>query len=274
MVKHNRRKLMSGMGAVAAALTCAGVAQATVFSWNFNAGDPQPPGGGYTGNSLGGTIHSLSATFDNVSRQLSFTANFSDRVTRGFFLAMNNGSMPRPRPGELGLFYFDANDVFDGDAGQNRFLTAYGYNGANDGSTFRDGNSVTPGNQTPDVIRSILDTTWITSLTASDVVLPGAINGRSFTMVVNAAPIITHVPLYPDTGGGAWFGTGFDTRLGIWFHPFANLFDLTYDAQGRISGANTGPQGSFDGFNFIVPAPGGAATLLAAGLLLASRRRR
>lgn len=260
--------------ALSALLLCAGSANAAIFNWNFNAGDPQPPGGGYTGNSLGGTIHSLSASFNDATRQLSFTANFSNRVTTGFFLALNNGPLPRSRPGELGLFYFDAGDVFDGDPGQNLFMTAYGYNGLNDGSTWRDGDGATPGDQPPDVIRSILDASWINAVSAADVVLPGGINGRSLSFTINAAPIITHVPLYPDSGGGAWFGTGFASLLGIWFHPFADLFDLTYNAEGRISGFNVGPQGSFDGYNFIVPAPGGAAAMLAAGLLLAARRRR
>ncbi|MFN7019977.1 MAG: hypothetical protein ACK4WH_01450 [Phycisphaerales bacterium] len=265
---------MTGSAAVAAALAFAGLSQAAVFTWNFNAGDPQPPGGAYEINSIGGTIHSITATFNDVTRQLSFTANFSDRVTRGFFLALNNGPLPRSRPGELGLFYFDANDVFDGDPGQNLFMTAYGYNGANDGSTWRDGDSVAPGDQAPDVVRSILDTSWISSLSAADVVLPGGINGRSLSFIVDASPIIAHLPLYPDSGGGSWFGTGFADLLGIWFHPFADLFDLTYDLQGRISGFNAGPQGSFDGFNFVVPAPGSAGALLAAGVLLAARRRR
>lgn len=267
------RPLVSGICAAVTALACSVPADATVFNWNFNAGDPQPPGGEYTFNNQGGTIHSLSATFDNVTRQLSFTANFSDRVTTGFFLAINNGPLPRSRPGELGLFYFDAGDVFDGDPGQNRFLTAYGYNGVNDGSSFRDGDGATPGNQTPDAIHTILDPSWISSLTASDVVLPGGINGRSLTFVVNATQIINHVPLYPDSGGQPWFGTGFDSRLGIWFHPFANQFLATYDAQGRIATLDAGPQGSFDGSNFVVPAPGSAAAVLV-GLWAVVRRRR
>jgi uncharacterized protein (TIGR03382 family) len=262
-----------GFGVAGAAmLASAGVAHATLFTWNFNAGDPQPPGGAYESNTIGGTIHSLTATFNTVNKQLSFTANFSDRVTTGYFLAMNNGPIPRSRPGQLGLFYFDAGDVFDADPSTNTFLTCYGYNGANDGSTWRDGDSVTPGDQAPDLIRGILDTSWITSLTAANVVLPGGVNGRSFTFVVNATSIINHVPLYPDPMS-PWFGTGFDTALGIWFHPFANLFDATYNAQGGLGTWNYGPQGSFDGHDFQTPAP---STLgigaLAVGFL--SRRRR
>lgn len=269
-------KNMGRLGVLGAGLTVlasAGAAHATLFAWTFTPGDPQPPGGGYVSDNLGGTIHSLTASFDDVSRQLSFTATFADRVTTGYFLALNNGPMPRPRPGELAMFYFDAGDVFDADPSQNRFLTAYGYNGANDGSTWRDGDSVTPGDQPPDLIRGINDPSWITSITAGNVVLPGGINGRSFSFTVNATSIINHVPLYPDTGGQPWFGTGFGNLLGIWFHPFADRFDMTYNAQGGIATWDYGPQGSFDGFNFIVPAPGTIAlgALAAAGLL---RRRR
>jgi uncharacterized protein (TIGR03382 family) len=272
MAKHMGRLSMIGAGL--AVLASAGISHAAMFNWTFTPGQPQPPGGGYEYNSIGGSIHSLTASFDDVSKQLSFTATFSDRVTTGYYMALNNGPMPRSRPGQLGMFYFDAGDVFDGDPSQNRFLTAYGYNGANDGSTWRDGDSVTPGDQAPDLIRGVNDPSWITSITAMNVVLSGGINGRSFSFTVNATSIINHVPLYPDSGGEPWFGTGFGNLIGIWFHPFANQFDATYNAQGGIATWDYGPQGSLDGFNLIVPAPSTVALgALALGGLLRRRRR-
>lgn len=274
-VKHGLRPMAAAAMMV---LGAAGSASATLYGWTFTPGEPQPPGGGYVLSNAGGTFHSIFATFDTVSKELTFTLNFSDRVTRGFYLAMSAGPNPEPHPGELGLFYFDAGDVFDADASTNISLTNYGYNGANNGSSWFDGNGAIPLNQTPDLIKNRNDTAWIQSISAGDVVLPGNVMGRSFSMTVNATDIINHVPLYPDTDNppSPWFGTGFGTHLGMWLHPF-QTFDVNYDAAGAISSWETGHEGYLDGYNFRtfeVPAPGAVALAGLAGLTLVRRRRR
>lgn len=263
--------------AAAALLGASATASATLFGWTFTPGEPQPVGGSYLLSNGGGTFHSIAATFDTVSKELTFTLNFSDRVTTGFYLGMNNGPVPLERPGQIGLFYFDAGDVFDGDPSTNIYLTSYGYNGANNGSTWFDGNGAVPGNQTPDLIKGRNDTAWIQSIAAADVLLPGNIMGRRFSMTVNATDIINHVPLYPDTGmpPQPWYGTGFDTHLGIWLHTF-QTFDVTYNAAGAIAGWFTANEGYLDGSNFAtveVPAPGAALLAGVAGFVLAQRRR-
>jgi MYXO-CTERM domain-containing protein len=269
MLTKKGRQVVFGAGLAALATT--GAAHATLFTWNFTAGQPQPPGH-YVQSDAGGAIKAITSTFDDVSRQLTFSVDFSDRITDGFYMGLNNGPLPNSRPGQIGLVYFDAGDVFDGDAGQNIFMTAYGYNGANDGTTWRDGDGATAGDQAPDLIRGINDTSWINSLTAADVVLMGGVNGRRFTFSIDAGPIISHTPLYPDAGS-PWYGIGFDTLLGIWFHPF-DTFDVTYNAQGGIATWNWGPQGWLDGDHFEVPSPGTAGLVLIGAAVLAGRRRR
>lgn len=275
MRKKSLGVLAIGLGGLALAQG----AHATVYGWSFTPGEPQPVGGGYEISNAAGTFHSVFATYDDVSQVLTFDLNFSDRVTQGFWMAMNDGPMPRERPGQLGLLYFDADDVFDGDAGEIVRLTAYGYNGVNNGSTYFDGDGATDGNQAPDLIHGINDTSWINSASAADVVLPGGINGRRLSFSIDASTINSHVPLYPDTGVGAepWFGIGFADLVGIWLHPVGE-FGGAYNAEGGVAAAVLNPQGWLDGngfTSFIIPSPGAGATgLLALGVLAGRRRRR
>ncbi len=257
--------------AAAGLLFSGATASADIFGFSFIA--PQP---GVVPNNNGGTFHSIFATFDTNNKQLNWTVNFSDRVTKGYWLVINNGPNPKNHPGELGIYYFDANNVFDGDAGTNGIkLTAYGYNGQNASNSWQDGNSAVPGNQPGDLIKGANDTSWIQSIDAQNVVLPGGINGRSLSFTVDATDIIAHAPLYPDAVD-PWYGTGFADQLGIWMHP-ARTFDVGYNGAGGISSFRTGQEGWLDGSHFdtlLIPAPGAAALAGVASILLSRRRRR
>lgn len=257
----------------AAGLLSAGAfsAHAAVHAWAFTPGMP----GSYGISNAGGTFHSVIATFDTSSKQLTWTVNFSDRVTQGYWLAINNGPNPKNHPGELGLFYFDASDVFDADATTDIRLTAYGYNGENGPNSWQDGNPAVAGNQAGDLIKGINNTAWIQSISAGNVVLPGGINGRRLTFTIDATDIIAHAPLYPDATD-PWYGTGFDAGLGVWFHP-VSAFNANYGANGGISSLSLGDQGWLDGDHFstdLIPAPGAGALAGIGGLLLGRRRRR
>lgn len=247
-------------------------ASATLYNWAFTPGMP----GSYGLSNAGGTIHSVFTTFDTTSKQLTYTINFSDRVTQGYWLALNNGPNPKNHPGELGLFYFDASDVFDLDATTNIRLTAYGYNGENGPNSWQDGNPGVAGNQPGDLIKGINNTAWIQAISAGDVVLPGGVNGRRLSMTIDATDIISHTPLYPDAVD-PWYGTGFDSSLGIWCHPVTAFTAGYSNTTGGITSLSLGNQGWLDGDHFrtdLIPAPGAGALAGAGALLLGRRRRR
>lgn len=256
----------------AAGVLCLGAAssRADVFGFSYIA--PQP---GITPNNTGGAFHSIFATYDTGSRALTWQVNFSDRVTRGYWLVINNGPNPKTHAGELGIFYFDANAAFDANPSTNTLsLTAYGYNGENANNSWQDGNGSAAGTPAGDLIKSANDTGWIQSIFASDVLLPGGIPGRQLSFTVDATDIVNHSPMYPDMVD-PWFGTGFGDTLGLWFHP-ARTFNVGYGADGRITSLGTSNVGYIDASNLLttrIPAPGAAALAGLGGLLLARRRR-
>ena len=257
--------------AVAVLLAASGVASADVFSWSFTPGQP---GGNYDQNNSGGTFQSMNSTFNTASKQLDFTVRFSNQVTKGFWLVINNGPNPKDHPGELAIFYLDASRLYDADTLNNPvYLTAYGYNGVNGPNSWQDGNPVAPGNQAGDLIKGINEAgTWISSLSVAD-----SAGGRQFSFSVDAKDIIGHTPLYPDAVD-PWYGTGFDSKLGVWFHPVTSLTTSYGSGRGGLTSATFGTSGWLDGSNFNtsknVPAPGAAALVGLGGLLAAKRRRR
>lgn len=241
----------------------AGSASATIYQWDWQVGDP----GAYGTSNKGGTFESITSTFDTATNALTWDVTFSDQITEGFTLALNNGPNPKGHAGELALLYVDLTDV------PNPRMLAYAYNGKNTNNSYRDGDGNVSGNQAPDDIVDAEDrggSNWIQELTVEDTV-----DGkRRIAFSIDATVINNTTPDYP--GSTPWFGTGFDEKFGIWFHQYTDL-STSYDPSTGLLTGWSGKSGYFDGSGFStreVPAPGPVALIAGAGMLAGSRRRR
>lgn len=241
--------------AIAAALSSS--AFGSVHQWDYNPG----MSGIAALNNEGGSFQDIRSQFDTTTRTLSWTAEFSDRVTEGFALVVTNGSTPVSRGGQFAIIYFDAAAVVNGLSSVPR-LTAYSYNG----------HPVPDSWTTGDCIKSLWDSAWILNSFAGDVTLDGGVTGRRFSLTIDATDLINHAP---PGGGSGWFGTGYTEQIGLWMFT-AGVFDAEYASDGRLASLGTELRGNIQGGNLPtggIPAPG-AAALVGAGLLALSRRRR
>ena len=256
-------------------------AQAVVFDWNYTKNQPGN-GSQYERNDTGGTVESINSSFNSANNRMTFDVLFSGAnntasplVTNGFWLVVDNGPNPKTHTGELAIFYFDASRVFAGTASLPT-LTVYEYNGANANTSWRDGNGdgTTDGG---DLIKGAYEaSSFINSATATTQTIASQ-TYRRLQFDINTSDILSHIPLFT-TAGQSWVGTGFDSHLGIWFHP-AQIFNASYETaggghRGAITALSTSSEGWLDGANFTTtPAPSSVA-LLGLGGLLAARRRR
>ena len=186
-----------------------------LYSWNWSFGDA-----GSVSHD-GGRINWIQSTFDTNTNRLAWYGNFGDGSalrTDGFTLALRTGASPRNVDGEVVQIFFDAkkNVSFPG---QIPVLTAYGYNGLGDFSSYLDG---APGGgiQTPDRIASsalpgVSD--WV-----HDLVSVGNGDGsRTIGFDIDVSALIGHQPLWP--GSGDWTGTGYGESIGAYMQTFATL---------------------------------------------------
>jgi hypothetical protein len=217
-------------------------------------------------NNAGGVFETINASYNNTTQRFVWDVVFSNQVTRGYTLAVNTGPNPKGHAGELALIHFDATNL-----GTPK-VTAYAYNGQNAINSWIDGNGAVAGNQTPDLIKSASDTSWINTASVTD-----AAGKRRFLLDVNVASINGHTPLYP-SGQNDWTGVQFSNMIGLWFHTFTGLY-TTYGNQGQLCDWNYNQQGWFDASNIqtiIVPLPAGAwmgmAGLIGAGVIVRKRR--
>ncbi|MFK7961107.1 MAG: VPLPA-CTERM sorting domain-containing protein [Phycisphaerales bacterium] len=260
---------ISAKGAIfgcAIATGIAGAAQANTlytFEWDsINAG-----------NNAAGNFESITASYNDMTEQFTWSVTFSDQVTDGFTLAVNDGPNPKNHPGELALLYFDASDT--NDIG----LTAYGYNGENDLSSFTDGDPDSPGNQTPDFIagnQGSSDGSWINSLSVVDFA-----GKRTMSFDIDASIINSHDPAF-DGGDPStvWTGLAFGEKIGFWFHSMTGL-DAAYDADGKLTEWDRANEGWLDIANrtngismLVVPLPPAAWAGLVGLVGVAAARRR
>jgi hypothetical protein len=253
--------MKSSIFTVAAIAAFAGAAHAAEFTWNWT-----PAQGGFTNNAAG-VFESISASFNSTNNRLVWNIVFSNQVTDGYTLALNNGPNPKGHAGELALIYFDYSS---GSVEMN----AFAYNGVNASNSWQDGNGNAAGNQAADLIHGKNDTSWYTAS-----VVDTADGKRRFNLSIDATTINNHVPLYPGPGGPSeWYGIGFGESLGLWLHTYDSL-STNYFANGALGQWDSGAEGWFDGSNFpavLVPLPSaawaGLAGLAVAGVV--ARRRK
>jgi hypothetical protein len=260
MTKEERdmlaKKILAGIGALAIATTMASAAQ---FNWSWDASQ-----GGV--NNAGGAFSTINASFNTDTNRFVWDVVFSNQVTRGYTLAVNNGPNPKGHAGELAIIHFDASNL------NAPKITSYAYNGQNAINSWIDGNGNVGGNQTPDLIHDALDTSWINAASVTD-----SGGSRRFLLDIDASVINGHTPLYP-SGQNDWTGVEFGSLIGLWFHTFTGL-STTYGGQGQLCDWNYNQQGWFDASNIqtvIVPLPMGAwmgmAGLVGVGVIARKRR--
>ncbi|MFM9956530.1 MAG: hypothetical protein ACKVZJ_00500 [Phycisphaerales bacterium] len=243
------------VGAIIAACSSA---NAAIFAWDWNRGEPVSAGINDTGGAIGG----ISTTFDTLTNRFTWEVTFTNQVTDGFTLVLSPGANPKGHAGELAIIYFDNKDM------NAPRISAYNYNGLNTLTSYKDGAPI-DGNQTPDrITNSLLEGPAFESITAQDV---GTTRVLSFAM--DATSLNVHNPLYP-SGQNDWTGVAYGEALGIWFHPIKNL-NRSYNDSGYLTNWS-GNHGWMDGFGIAtreVPTPGSVA-LLGLGGVVALRRKR
>lgn len=257
------RTITTTMIALLAAATTTGIANASLYEWDWTPASTDGSNLGY--NSYGGDINTIHGEFNTTTQTLKWLVNYKNEShfdPEGFTLALNNGPNPKGHAGELALIYFDATR-------SNPVLTAYGYNGQNSTSTFYDG-SQNAGIQTPDLIGSSRSSaSWIIDM----IDRREADNSITLGFEIDASAINGHTPMHPGPGGiSDWFGMGFDDHLGIWMHSFRGL-ETSY-AGNYLTQWDAKKEGWLDGSDFTtVPEPGTLCLLALGGWTLVRRRK-
>ncbi len=228
------------------------------------------PYGGESHNA--GQIESIAGSFTPSTNRFEWTVTFGNQVTQGLTLAVNGGENPKNNPGQMALIYASINPDDSGSLD----LAAYGYNGFNNASSYKDGDSTVAGNQTPDLIdTSRLDGGWVYDASVTDVG-----GKRIFSFSIDASTINGRDPLYPDPDNDPWTGVAFAEEIGIWMHSFKGTSDSKPGAvytEGELTNWSFKQQGWFDSGAIptqTVPTPGSLALVGLSGMLTARRRRR
>lgn len=226
---------------IAALVAASGGALAgNTYAWDWN---------GTGANHRGGTLASLSTTYNETNNVFRWEATYSNQITEGFTLAINDGPNPKGIRGELSLLYFDA-------SGSDVNVSAYEYSGNNDSRSW----------QSPGVLLNKSgDANFIRTATSTD----NANGTRTFVLEMDA----TAINAYYTTAD--WEGVAFGEKIGLWFHSFKNL-STSYNSDGTLA-SWSGTDGWLDLSNHnttTIPMPAAGAMGLAGLGIVAGRRRR
>lgn len=241
-----------------ASLGLSAMGHANLYKWQLPANADQ--------NRNGGVVRSAEASYDSNTQDLSYSATFGTAPnglkTEGFWLVVNDGPNPKGIAGELAIFYFDASR-------STPVLTAYGYNGLNGNTSFRDG-SPAGGTQTPDRIASSkVSSSWINSLQVRN----NANGTRTMSFNIRGSVVNNYSP--QNGNPSEWRGAQFGEKFGIWFHPVTGL-NAQYDQRGFLTKWEYCSEGWIDRTNDnteVVPEPA-SITALAIGAVAALRRKK
>ncbi len=259
-MRSGMRKMLFTAACGVAMLGGAGAANAAVYTWEWNQGDPLVNA---SMNHNAGTILKVEASYNTDTEVMSWYVDFGrsntwrNELPNGFTLAVNDGPNPKGHNKELALLYFDATNAL------NPKLTAYNYNGQNTQTSFRDG-----GGSSPIKIASstgALRDQWIIDLTVDN----SNPNRRRLGFTIDASLINDFVLPNPHPVD-PWKGIQFAEELGLWMHPVAGL-TTQYGSDGFLKsnsyGWKPGREGWFDGsfqdtHEQMVPVPAPGAALL------------
>ncbi len=221
----------------AAALMAATSAQAVSYQYTCSP---------CSGNHAAGEMVSLDTTFNTVTDQFRWTAEFSataGNLPSAGWLVVSDGPNPKSHVNEYAIMYLDH---ASGD------VTAYVYNGLNSANSYQDAAGYLG--------------TFSNAITVSTLG-----NGNQQVSLSLDATGINNAFNTPD-----WDGISFDKGLGYWYHPSTG--NLAYNGDGTISGFNVRTQGWYDKRDLQtrpIPEPS-AALVFGIGALLvgASRKHR
>lgn len=215
-----------------------GASAASALSWQY---DCSP----CSGNGAAGALTSLSTSFDASTDQFYFDATFSatnGNLPNAGWLVVSPGPNPKGNVDEYAILYMD---------NVNALVTAYVYDGQNSANSWLDPNRY---------LESYAGALQVTNPSATE---------RRIQLSIDATTI-NSLNL-----GADWVGVEFGPTMGLWYHPATGGFQ--YDANGRISGFNTGTQGWYDKRDLAtrpIPEPGAALAFGVGTLLVGASRKR
>jgi hypothetical protein len=174
--------------------------------------------------SKAGTIKGVTVEYNEELSELFVQvtiASYNGRIADGFTIVIGEGEgLGSVKAGTYAVFYFDA-------TGATPVLNALGYNGDNDGTSFKDGNASSYGNQTPTKLATSKNNAsgWVKTLTVT-----GTSTKKVMTFKIDVGAINDHVPLK----GLNWQGAEIGKYASFQVDTFDGL-TTAYDANGFLT---------------------------------------